>query len=44
MIRTQRAEYAIGVSGCRKRATYIVICPQDDGSSCFAGAGRTEVF
>lgn len=39
----QRAEYTIGVSGCGKRATYIVICPQD-GSSCFAGGARTEVF
>lgn len=39
-----RAEYTIGVSGCGKRATYVVLCP-DDGSSasCFAAGGRTEV-
>jgi hypothetical protein len=34
-----RAEYTIGVAGCGKRATYVVICP-DNGSSCFAGAAR----
>jgi len=39
----QRAEYTVGFSGCGKRATYIVICPQD-GSSCFAGGARPEVF
>jgi hypothetical protein len=34
-----RDEYTIGVAGCGRRATYIVICPED-GNSCFAGAGR----
>ena len=31
----QRAEYTIGVSGCDKRATFVVICPQG-GEGCFA--------
>ena len=37
-----RAEYTIGAEGCGRRATYIVICP-DNGSGCYAGAGRTEI-
>ena len=40
---TVRAEYTIGVAGCGKRATYIVICPEN-GGNCYAGAGRTEVM
>ena len=31
----QRAEFTIGVRGCDKRHTYIVICPQY-GEGCFA--------
>ncbi len=38
---TPRLEYTIGVSGCNQRGTYLVICPED-GSGCFAGAGRRE--
>lgn len=38
---TPRLEYTIGVSGCGQRGTYLVICPED-GSGCFAGAGRKE--
>jgi hypothetical protein len=38
-----RAEYTIGVAGCGKRATYIVICP-DNGSGCFAGGARNEIL
>lgn len=35
----ERAEYTVGVSGCDKRAVYVVICPL--GSlGCFAGAAR----
>jgi hypothetical protein len=30
-----RAEYTVGVAGCGKRATYVVICPEG-GSGCFA--------
>ena len=33
----QRAEYTIGVAGCGKRTTFVVICP-DGGEGCF-GAG-----
>ena len=36
----ERAEYTIGVTGCGQRATYVVICPDQAGSTCFAGAGR----
>ena len=38
-----RDEFTVGVSGCGKRATYIVICPED-GSSCFAGGARNEIL
>jgi len=31
----ERAEFTIGVRGCDKRHTYIVICPQY-GEGCFA--------
>jgi hypothetical protein len=31
----QRAEYTIGVSGCGKRKTFLVLCPQG-GEGCFA--------
>ena len=39
----ERAEYTIGVSGCGKRATYVVICPDQPGSTCFAAAGRDGI-
>jgi hypothetical protein len=36
----QRAEYTVGVAGCGKRHTYVVICPEG-GEGCFAaGPGR----
>src|SRR5436309_10470512 len=35
----QRFEYTIGVTGCGKRRTYIVVCPQG-GTGCFAAQGR----
>lgn len=31
----ERAEYTIGVAGCNKRTTYIVIC-QEGTDTCFA--------
>ena len=31
----QRLEYTVGVTGCGKRRTYIVVCPQG-GAGCFA--------
>ena len=34
-----RAEYTIGVAGCGKRDTYVVVCP-DGGDGCFAAPGR----
>lgn len=37
-----RAEYTVGVQGCGKRATYVVVCAQG-GTGCVAGAGRVEV-
>jgi len=35
----QRAEYTIGATGCGKRATFMVICPEG-GNGCFStGSG-----
>jgi hypothetical protein len=34
----QRLEYTVGVTGCGKRRTYVVVCPQ--GGGCFAAPGR----
>lgn len=31
-----RAEYTIGVEGCGKRTSYIVICREDGSETCFA--------
>lgn len=31
----ERAEYTIGVDGCGKRKTFVVLCP-DGGEGCFA--------
>ncbi|MCB1705038.1 MAG: hypothetical protein KDI17_09245 [Halioglobus sp.] len=38
----ERAEYTIGVSGCGKRNSYVVICPDNGDKSCFAGASRVD--
>ena len=38
----ERAEYTVGVSGCGKRNSYVVICPDNGGKSCFAGASRMD--
>jgi hypothetical protein len=35
----QRAEYTIGVAGCGRRTTFVVICP-DGGDGCFAAGPR----
>jgi hypothetical protein len=35
-----RAVYTIGVSGCGKRATYVVVCPDDGSRNCFAADGQ----
>ena len=36
---TERAEYTVGVAGCGKQKTYIVVCPLDS-SACYAVSGR----
>ena len=36
----QRAEFTVGVAGCGKRTTFVVICPEG-GDGCFAaGPGK----
>ena len=37
----ERAEYTVGVSGCGKRATYLVVCAQG-GTGCVAGGTHNE--
>ena len=37
----QREEYTVGVSGCGKQATYLVVCAQG-GTGCVAGGARNE--
>lgn len=37
----ERAEYSVGVTGCGKRAVYVVICPLES-TGCFAGSGRSN--
>lgn len=37
----QRFVYTVGVTGCGKRRTYVVICPQN-GGGCFAAQGRRQ--
>jgi hypothetical protein len=38
----ERAEFTVGVSGCGKRNSYVVICPDNGSNSCFAGASRVD--
>lgn len=35
----QRAEYTVGVAGCGRRATYLVVCAEG-GNGCFAAGSR----
>ena len=37
-----RAEDTIGVAGCGKRATYLVVCA-DGGTGCVAGGARNNI-
>jgi hypothetical protein len=38
--RAVRDEFTVGVAGCGKRTTFVVVCP-DEGDGCFAtGPGR----
>lgn len=39
----ERAIYNVGVAGCGKRTTYVVICPQNGSNACFDGGSRTEI-
>jgi hypothetical protein len=34
-----RAEYTVGVQGCDKRATYVVVCSEGT-EGCIAGDGQ----
>jgi hypothetical protein len=38
----QRAEYTVGVSGCNKRATYLVVCAEG-GTGCVAGGAQNQI-
>jgi hypothetical protein len=38
----QRAEYTVGVSGCNKRATYLVVCAEG-GTGCVAAGAQNIV-
>jgi hypothetical protein len=38
---TERAEYTVGVEGCGKKASYIVVCPQN-ATGCVAAASKTN--
>jgi len=38
----ERAEYTVGVSGCDKRATYLVVCAQG-GTGCVAGGAQNQI-
>jgi len=38
----ERAEFTIGVSGCNKRTTYLVFCPQG-GNGCVAATPGKEL-
>jgi len=38
----ERAEYTVGVSGCNKRATYLVVCAVG-GTGCVAGGAKNEI-
>ena len=35
-----RAVFTVGIQGCNKRATYVVVCPHDGTNNCFAADGR----
>ena len=37
----ERAEYTVGVEGCGKRATYLVVCAQG-GTGCVAAGSRAD--
>jgi hypothetical protein len=38
-----RAEYTVDVTGCGKKATYFVACPNNGSGTCLAGRSRDEI-
>jgi outer membrane murein-binding lipoprotein Lpp len=38
----ERAEYTVGVSGCDKRATYLVVCAEG-GTGCIAAGAQNVI-
>jgi len=38
----QRAQYTVGVSGCDKRATYMVVCAEG-GTGCIAAGAQNVI-
>jgi hypothetical protein len=38
----QRAQYTVGVSGCDKRATYLVVCAEG-GTGCVAAGAQNVI-
>jgi hypothetical protein len=38
----QRAEYTVGVAGCNKRATYLVVCAEG-GTGCVAAGAQNQI-
>jgi hypothetical protein len=38
----QRAEYTVGVAGCNKRATYMVVCAEG-GTGCIAAGAQNQI-
>ena len=38
----QRAEYTVGVAGCEKRATYLVVCAEG-GTGCIAAGAQNQI-
>ncbi len=38
----ERAEYTVGVSGCDKRATYLVVCAEG-GTGCVAAGAENQI-
>jgi outer membrane murein-binding lipoprotein Lpp len=42
LMRPERAEYTVGVSGCAKRAMYLVVCTVG-GTGCVAGGTQNVI-
>lgn len=35
-----RMVFTVGMTGCEKRMTYVVVCPDDGSGNCFAAEGH----